>query len=101
METLEYLHRLSRQVEEKAEELRTLITKLDDVPVKNGRGCIHAELLESGMETSHGYGAAWSVCNRIIEQRRELGRNLSTLTAEAEVLTSIADDLIGKTGRLI
>jgi hypothetical protein len=97
METTEYLLQLARKISEQAEELRATIAKLDDVPVRTGKGNAFRELIVAG----YGHDAAWSACNRLIEQRRDLGRHASALQAEGEILIGIADDLIGKSGRLV
>lgn len=106
METLEYLLKLSRQAEEQAQELRATIDRIIDVPVKTGNRCVHSELIESGYARGgeggdYGHGTAWSACTRIVEQRQAMLARLADLQSEAEILTSIADDLIGKTGRLV
>jgi hypothetical protein len=106
-ENLEYLHKLAREAEQKADELRGIINRIADVPVRGTRGgtTVYSELIRSKYlpegSGDYGNGTAWSACTRIIEQCRESESLLGRLQCELEVLTSIADDLIGKTGRLV
>lgn len=105
MENLEHLHQLSRRLENSAAEVRAEIGKILDVPIRTGRRSVYGELLAAGYSPrgngDYGHGTAWSACNRIIDQRNALLRLVGELQAEAEVLTGIADDAIGKSGRLV
>lgn len=103
MELTEHLLQLSRRAEEQAQELRVTVARIVDLDVRVGRRSIHAELIRAGLaeNTDYGHGTAWSACNRIIDQRNQMSRLIAEFQAEAEILTSIADDLIGTTGRLI
>lgn len=94
---LEYLHELAREAEDKADQLGGITNRILDIPVKGPRGGtnIQNELLEAG------YFEPGTGSRRIIDQRDAVRRKLNELQAEIEVLTSIADDLIGKTGRLV
>jgi hypothetical protein len=105
MENLEHLHQLSRRLEDAAAEVRAEIGKILDTPIRRGKRCVYDELIAAGYspggDGDYGHGTAWSACTRIIDQRQALLRLVGELQAEAEVLTGIADDLIGKTGRLV
>jgi hypothetical protein len=106
MELTEHLLSLSRQAEEKIGELDGLITRIADVPIiKAQRSTVYSELIASGYSPGgngdYGHGTAWSACRRMIEQRDALMRLRGEIAAETEILTSIVDDVIGKTGRLI
>lgn len=103
METVEYLLKLSRKAEDQAQDLRETLAKIDDVPVLSGRICVYSELIEAGLadNTDYGHGTAWSACNRLIEQRQQMSNAIAQFQNETEILTSIADDLIGQNGRLV
>lgn len=106
MEMTEHLLSLSRQAEEKIEELNALVGRILDVPItKGGKPTVFDELIASGYTPDgngdYGHGTAWSACRRMIEQRQALVRVRSEAASEAEILTGIIDDVIGKTGRLV
>jgi hypothetical protein len=96
VETAEYLLSLSRKAEEQAQELRATLTKIIDINVRGGGRNLRAELADAGLS----HDAAWSTCNRVIEQRREAYDLCGRMQAEVELLTSIADDAIGTNGRM-
>lgn len=94
---LEYLHKLAREAEDRADQLGGITNRILDIPVNGPRdgSNIQNELLKAGyFEPSTG-------SRRIINQRDAVRRKLNELQTEIEVLTSIADDMIGKTGRLV
>jgi hypothetical protein len=106
MDTTEHLLKLSRQLEEKADEARVILSQISDLPIRVPQrpDSVYRELVANGFEAGgNGYRheTAWSICNRIIDQRGALARLAGELRCEAEVLTSVADDSIGASGRLV
>lgn len=100
METTEHVLRLSRQLEEKLEEARAIVSRIVDAPVRmrdSGRQSIYRELLAAGMNDDE----AWSTCGKLIAQRQCLVNIVNDLRAETELLTMMADDVIGVNGRLV
>lgn len=98
METTEYLLKLSREAEAKTDELSALISRISDLPIRSGKGSVYSEIWNGGGIT---HEETYNVCTRIIEQRSQMFSHLNALRAETEILTSIADDVVGKTGRLV
>ena len=106
METTEHLLKLSRQLEEKADEARAILSQISDLPVRLPQrpDSVYRELVAGGFDAGgdgYRHETAWSICNRIIDQRNALARLAGELRTEAEVLTCVADDSIGVTGRLV
>lgn len=105
METTEHLLALARELEAELSQANETINRILDLPIRSGTGSVYGELIASGYtpggDGDYGHGTAWNACRRIIEQRQALVRLRSEITSEAEILTGIADDVIGKTGRLI
>lgn len=99
METTDYLRELSRKAEAASEEVRALVAKIDDIPVRisSDAQSVYRELMQAGSDRH----VAWDMCTRIIGQRQEIGRRLAQLQAEIKVLTAMANDTIGKSGRLL
>lgn len=97
MQTLEELHRLCSAAEDQARELRTTLNRIVDLPAHSESRSVYKDLISSG----HNRESAWEDANRIVRQRREAHAALVDMQGEIEILTSIADDLIGTNGRLI
>lgn len=98
METTEYLLKLSREIEENAEQARNLLDKIADLPIRIPKaGSVLTELMATGY-TQH---EAWKTATALVNQRNRILRAINELRSEAEVMSSIADDAIGVSGRLV
>lgn len=99
METTEFIHRMTQQILEKLDEARALLERIEDQPIRQPgqASSVYREMLASGAERDE----AWRICSDMITQRNQIKHLIGSTRAEAEVLANIADDVIGKTGRLI
>lgn len=99
METTEFIHRTAQQILEKLDEARALIERIEDQPIRlpNRESSVYREMLRAG----HAPDDAWRACSEMIGLRNQAKRMISDARTEIEVLATVTDDVIGKTGRLV
>lgn len=100
MQTTEFIHRTSQQIEEKLDEARALLERIEDQPIRypGKPDSVYREMIAAGRASNE---EAWRTCSEMITERNQLKHLIGKARAEAEVMSSIADDVIGKDGRLI
>lgn len=99
METTEYIHRTAQQLLERLDEARALIERIEDQPVRTPQK--RTSVIREMVAANYPPDEAWRACSEMIGLRNQIKRLISDARGETEVLTGIADDVIGKTGRLV
>lgn len=92
MKYLEDMHRMSKQAEDHAEEIRKLLAKLGE-PSKQ-------EIARDMWDTRETPLEAAKMTAVIVTARALAETRLSAMTVELETLSAALDDAIGKAGRL-
>jgi hypothetical protein len=92
-ELLEHMHHETRAAIDELDQLRDRIAKLNQVPERD----IERAMMQVDMPLS----SAARACSKLNEARYRINRHLGNAMAEIEVVRDIADDAIGRTGRLL